>query len=50
MSPSRSNATRRRFRRPERAGKTTIINLISRFYDPTSGAILIDGIDLRQVT
>jgi len=32
------------------AGKTTIINLISRFYDPTSGTILIDGIDARQVT
>jgi len=31
------------------AGKTTIINLISRFYDPTEGAILIDGVDMRHV-
>jgi ATP-binding cassette subfamily B protein/subfamily B ATP-binding cassette protein MsbA len=32
------------------AGKSTIIKLLSRFYDPTDGAILIDGIDLRKAT
>jgi ATP-binding cassette subfamily B protein len=31
------------------AGKTTLIKLLSRLYDPTEGAILIDGIDLRDV-
>lgn len=30
------------------AGKSTIINLIERFYDVTSGEILIDGIDIRK--
>lgn len=32
------------------AGKSTIINLISRFYDIRSGAILVDDIDIRNVT
>ncbi|HLY43203.1 MAG TPA: ABC transporter ATP-binding protein [Terracidiphilus sp.] len=32
------------------AGKTTIINLIARFYDPASGAIKIDGTDIRDFT
>lgn len=31
------------------AGKTTIINLLTRFYEPLSGRILIDGIDIRRV-
>ena len=31
------------------AGKTTLCNLIARFYDPTVGAIKLDGIDLRHV-
>jgi len=35
---------------PTGAGKTTIINLIARFYDPTSGLIKIDGTDIRQFT
>ncbi len=32
------------------AGKTTIINLLPRFYDVIKGAILIDGVDIREVT
>src|SRR4051812_18586374 len=35
---------------PTGAGKTTIINLIARFYDPTSGLIKIDGTDIRKFT
>jgi len=32
------------------AGKSTLIKLIARFHDPTSGEVLIDGYDLRHVT
>ena len=32
------------------SGKSTIINLIPRFYDPTAGRVLIDGYDIRDVT
>lgn len=32
------------------SGKSTLINLIPRFYDVTGGAILIDGVDIRDVT
>ena len=32
------------------AGKTTIVSLISRFYDPTKGSILIDGQDIKDVS
>jgi len=35
---------------PTGAGKTTIINLIARFYDPLSGKIKIDGTDIREFT
>ncbi len=31
------------------AGKTTLINLLMRFYDPTEGSIEIDGVDLRRI-
>lgn len=35
---------------PSGAGKTTIANLLPRFYDVTGGAICIDGVDIRDVT
>lgn len=42
--------TRAAFVGPTGAGKTTIINLLTRFYDVTGGAILVDGRDLRDYT
>jgi subfamily B ATP-binding cassette protein MsbA len=35
---------------PSGAGKSTMLNLIPRFYDVTGGRILIDGVDIRDVT
>ena len=35
---------------PTGAGKTTIVNLISRFYDIEDGKILVDGYDLTKVS
>ncbi|MEK7775488.1 MAG: ABC transporter ATP-binding protein [Candidatus Zixiibacteriota bacterium] len=35
---------------PSGAGKSTLVDLLPRFYDPTGGTILFDGIDIRHVT
>jgi len=35
---------------PTGAGKTTLCDLVARFYDPTSGAVLYDGVDIRRYT
>jgi ATP-binding cassette subfamily B protein/subfamily B ATP-binding cassette protein MsbA len=34
---------------PSGAGKTTLLNLLPRFFDPVSGAVLLEGVDLRDV-
>ncbi|TVQ62225.1 MAG: ABC transporter ATP-binding protein [Phycisphaerales bacterium] len=34
---------------PSGAGKTTLCNLAARFYDPTEGRVLLDGVDLREI-
>jgi ATP-binding cassette, subfamily B, bacterial len=34
---------------PSGAGKTTLCNLVARFYDPTDGRVTLDGIDLRDI-
>ena len=34
---------------PSGAGKTTLLNLLPRFFDPESGAVLLEGVDLRDL-
>lgn len=33
---------------PPGAGKSTVVGLIERFYDPLAGAVMLDGVDIRQ--
>jgi subfamily B ATP-binding cassette protein MsbA len=35
---------------PTGSGKTTIVNLVARFYDPNEGVVKIDGVDVKQFT
>ena len=48
--PHRAPARPMSFVGPTGAGKSTIAKLVTRFYDPTEGQVLIDGHDLRDVT
>lgn len=32
------------------SGKTTLANLLARFYDPTAGSVIMDGVDIRQIS
>jgi ATP-binding cassette subfamily B protein/subfamily B ATP-binding cassette protein MsbA len=34
---------------PSGAGKTTVLNLLPRFFDPASGAVLLEGVDVREL-
>jgi ATP-binding cassette subfamily B protein/subfamily B ATP-binding cassette protein MsbA len=34
---------------PNGCGKTTLMNMVARFYDPTAGAVMVSGIDVRQL-
>jgi ATP-binding cassette subfamily B (MDR/TAP) protein 1 len=31
------------------SGKSTVVGLLQRFYDPTAGAVLLDGVDIRKL-
>jgi subfamily B ATP-binding cassette protein MsbA len=35
---------------PSGAGKTTLVDLVARFYDPTAGRVMVDGVDLREIS
>jgi len=48
LQPFGLTGSDRRDRRPTGAGKTTIVNLLMRFYEIDSGSVLLDGIDAPQ--
>jgi ATP-binding cassette, subfamily B (MDR/TAP), member 1 len=35
---------------PSGCGKSTVVQLLQRFYDPASGSIMVDGLDIRQLS